>query len=264
MDLAAVQRFHGYQTLANPLADNGILEGNPCHEIALAVAKKVGVDFLFNVAITRDRRIAGIYCGELEAAHLAGCLDVARWTIATIEEPFDLVITNGGGFPLDQTFYQTVKGMCTALPALGQQSTLLIVSHCGEQLGSKAYTELMLRYDNDWRGFLRDIAASSQTALDQWEYQMQCRVLERIGQDKLWFVSDGIPADVQKRIAVSADPRPRRRRAASTAGYRRLPRCQSPCPRRHHPRWAVHDAEAKTVGRGCLLYVFSNQKNFIE
>ena len=28
-----------------------------------------GVDFLFNVAITRDRRIAGIYCGDLEAAH---------------------------------------------------------------------------------------------------------------------------------------------------------------------------------------------------
>lgn len=203
VDLATVQRFHGYQTLANPLADNGILEGNPCHEIALAVAKKIGVDFLFNVAITRDRRIAGIYCGQLEAAHLAGCLDVARWTIATIEEPFDLVITNGGGFPLDQTFYQTVKGMCTALPALGQQSTLLIVSHCGEQLGSKAYTDLMLRYNNDWRCFLRDIAASSQTALDQWEYQMQCRVLERIGQDKLWFVSDGIPADVQKRIAVA-------------------------------------------------------------
>ncbi|MBI5725931.1 MAG: nickel-dependent lactate racemase [Planctomycetes bacterium] len=204
VDLATVQRFHGYQTLSDPLADNGLLEGNPCHEIALKVAREVGVDFLFNVAITRDRRIAGIYCGELEAAHQAGCKQVADWTSAQIDGPFDLVVTNGGGFPLDQTFYQTIKGMCTALPALGPGSTLLQVSDCSQQLGSKAYTNLMLRWNNDWQGFLKSIEAKAdRTELDQWEYQMQCRVLSRIGMERLWFVSDGIPADMQKRIAVT-------------------------------------------------------------
>ena len=204
VDLATVQRFHGYETLADPRADNGILEGNPCHEIALAVARKVGVDFLFNVAITRERKIAGIYCGELESAHLAGCKDVADWTTAEIDGPFDMVITNGGGFPLDQTFYQTVKGTCTALPALERGSTLLQVSHCGEGLGSDAYTELMLRYDNDWRRFLADIESNKdRTLLDQWEFQMQCRVLARVGRESLWFVSDGIEGDVQRRIAVN-------------------------------------------------------------
>ena len=205
VDLATLQRFHGYETLADPRADNGVLEGNPCHEIALSVARKVGVDFLFNVAISLDRQIAGIYCGELEAAHLAGCKDVARWTTAEIDGPFDLVVTNGGGFPLDQTFYQTVKGMCTALPALEPGSTLLQVSHCGERLGSQAYTELMLGYDNDWRRFLGDIQRhKDRTLLDQWELQMQCRVLARIGREGLWFVSDGIEGDVQRRIAVKA------------------------------------------------------------
>jgi len=204
VDLATVQRFHGYDTLADPRADNGILEGNPCHEIALKVATAVGVDFLFNVAITRDRRIAGIYCGDLVEAHLAGCRQVAGWTTAEIDAPYDLVITNGGGFPLDQTFYQTVKGMCTALPALAEGSTLLQVSHCGEKLGSKAYTDLMLQWDNDWRGFLGEIEANRRrTRLDQWELQMQSRVLQRISIDNLWFVSDGIPADVQRHVAVT-------------------------------------------------------------
>ena len=204
VDLATVQRFHGYETLADDRADNGVLEGNPCHEIALAVARKVGVDFLFNVAISLDRQIAGVYCGELEAAHLAGCKDVARWTTAEIDAPFDLLVTNGGGFPLDQTFYQTVKGMCTALPALEPGSTLLQVSHCGERLGSQAYTELMLGYDNDWRRFLGDVERhKDRTLLDQWELQMQCRVLARIGRESLWLVSDGIEGDVQRRIAVS-------------------------------------------------------------
>jgi nickel-dependent lactate racemase len=203
VDLATIQRFHGYATLADPKADNGILDGNPCHEIALKVARAVEVDFLLNVAVTRDRRIAGVYGGDPEQAHLAGCRDVAEWTTAMIDGPFDLVVTNGGGFPLDQTFYQTVKGMCTALPALAKDSTLLIASHCGEQVGSPAYTELMLRYDNDWRTFLADIAASSETKLDQWEFQMQCRVLERIGQERIWFVSDGLATETQRHLAVT-------------------------------------------------------------
>ena len=204
VDLETVQRFHGYQTLSNPLADTGVLEGNPCHEIALVVAHRVGVDMLFNVAITGEREIAGIYCGDLEQAHAAGCKQVAKWTTAEIDGPYDLVITNGGGYPLDQTFYQTVKGMCTALPALTAGSTLLQVSQCGEQLGSQTFTDLMMKWDGDWRGFLAHIEANQdRTELDQWEFQMQSRVLAVIGPENLWFVSDGIPARVQMHIGVN-------------------------------------------------------------
>ena len=203
VDLETVQRFHGFETLADPRADTGRLEGNPCHDIALKIARKVGVDFLLNVAITGDRRIAGVYAGHLEAAHAAGCKQVAQWTTAEIDGPFDLLITNGGGLPLDATFYQTVKGMVTAMPALAETSTLLQVSQCGEQLGSAAYRELMLGYANQWRRFLDDIEADKgHTKLDQWEYQMQARVLDRIGMDRLWFVSDGIPQEVQQRLSV--------------------------------------------------------------
>jgi len=218
VDLATIQRFHGYRTLSDPRAENGVLDGNPCHAESLRVARAVGVDFLLNVAITRDRRVAAVFAGDLEAAHLAGCKQVAEWTSAVVSEPYDMVVTNGGGYPLDQTFYQTVKGQVTALPALQSGSVLLQISHCGEQLGSAAYTDLMLRWDNDWRGFLAHIAASGSTELDQWELQMQARVLERIGIEGLWFVSDGIPADIQEHIAVTPilghAPAPQRLQAA--------------------------------------------------
>ena len=204
VDLRTLQRFHGYAALADPRSDSGILDGNPCHAIALEIAHIVGIDFLLNVAITPDHHVAGVYCGDLEAAHLVGCRQVAQWTTAVIDGPFDLVVTSGGGFPLDQSFYQTVKGMCAALPALDSGSTLLQVSSCDDRLGSPSYTEWMLRWGHDWRGFLAHLAAHAEaTALDQWELQMHSRVLERIGIDKLWFVSDGVPADVQERIAVT-------------------------------------------------------------
>lgn len=203
VDLGTIQRFHGFDTLSDPRADTGVLDGNPCHEIALRVARTVGVDFLFNVTITRDRRIAGIFCGDLVRAHEAGCREAAESTRADIDAPFDLIVTSGGGFPLDQTFYQSCKGMCTAMPGLTDRSTLLQVSHCGEQLGSPAFADIVLKWGRDWRGFLADLEAHRDvTHLDQWQFQMQARVLERIGVDRLWFVTDGLPPDVQRRIAI--------------------------------------------------------------
>ena len=204
VDLKTIERFHSYATLAHPRADNGLLTGNPCHEIGLQIARLIGVDLLFNVALTPQREVAGIYCGDLEQAHLRGCEEVGQWTSALVDGPYDLVITNGGGFPLDQTFYQTVKGMVTALPALGQGSTLLQVSHCGEGLGSPAYEALMMRWGLCWQDFIAHLQAQEdETLLDQWELQMQCKVLARIGPQRLCFVSDNIEPSVQDCLAVN-------------------------------------------------------------
>jgi nickel-dependent lactate racemase len=204
VDLDTIQRFHGFRTLSHQLAVEGVLEGNPCHETALSVARETGVDFLFNVAINRRKEIIGIYCGELETAHGAGCHDVAACTTARPAQTFDIVVTCGGGYPLDQNFYQTVKAICMALPALHAESTLVVVSHCREQLGSPEYTDLMKRYAGRWRDFLADLAARpDRTEKDQWELQMQCRVLERVGQERILLVSDGLEPELQKVAGVT-------------------------------------------------------------
>ncbi len=206
-DLETIQRFHSFQTLDHPRADNGILEGNPCHAIALALARRVGADFLINVAITREREICGVFAGDLNKAHLEGCARVAALTSAQVQAPYDLVITSGGGAPLDRTFYQTVKGMVGALPALDRGSTLLQISSCAEGLGSPAYGELMKRWGQDWRGFVADRRANpGETLLDQWELQMQCKVLARIGPERLVLASDGMPRRLQREIGVTPCP----------------------------------------------------------
>jgi nickel-dependent lactate racemase len=202
VDLKTVQRFHGYQVMGDPSSVEGMLEGNPCHDIAIRVARLVGVDFLVNVTITHSRATAGIYAGDMVEAHLAGCRDVAAWCSDEIDEPYDLVVTNAGGFPLDANFYQTVKGMVTALPALHDRSTLVMLSACTE-VGSPEYTATMLRYANDWRRFLRDIAADRTTHKDQWQYQMHARVLARIGVDNLRLINDGLPIDTQRKLSVT-------------------------------------------------------------
>ncbi|MFO8064829.1 MAG: nickel-dependent lactate racemase [Spirochaetia bacterium] len=200
VDLQTIQRFHGYETLSDPRAKEGVLNGNPCHEVSLDVARRVGVDFLFNVAINKNKEIVGVYCGELEAAHQAGCGDVAKWTGVKLEQTYDIVVTHGGGYPLDQNFYQTVKGMCLALPALHTDSKLLLVSACTQQLGSEEYTTLMKRYSRGrWRQFLADAAKRTDvTEKDQWELQLQTRVLERIGEENVLFFSDHMEQGLQE------------------------------------------------------------------
>ena len=202
-DAATVQRFHSYPTMAHAGSTNGVLEGNPCHAESLRVAKLVGVDFLANVAIDRQRRPAAFFCGDMEKAHLAGAAQVGKWTGVKVDEPFDLIITNGGGYPLDQTFYQTVKGMVTPLPAMHEQTTVLIVSHCGEGVGSDQYNQTMMSWGSDWHGFLEHIASNDQVVKDQWQYQMHTRTLAKIGVDRLRFVTDGLSADLQPRLAVN-------------------------------------------------------------
>ena len=203
VDLNTIKRFHGYRTLAHPLATTGVLEGNPCHEESLRVAKLVGVDFLVNVSIAHDRRLAGVYCGDMVEAHVAGVRDVAQWTTAVIDEPFDLIITNGGGYPLDQTFYQTVKGMVCALPAAHEGSTILLASACAEGIGSPECIATLMRWGLDWRGFLNHIADPENFVKDQWQFQCQARVLERIGVERLCFFCDALPRDVQRKLGVN-------------------------------------------------------------
>ncbi|MEO0495276.1 MAG: lactate racemase domain-containing protein, partial [Actinomycetota bacterium] len=207
VDLDTVQRFHGVGVMGDPNSVEGRLEGNPCHEEAMRVCGIVGIDFLVNVAITDEREPSGIYAGDWREAFAAGCADVAGWTSATLDEPYDLVVTSAGGFPLDKNFYQTVKGMCTAMPALKEGATLLMFSAC-EEIGEPEYVALFDRFGNDWRAFLEHIETSGRTDKDQWEYQMQTRVLQRIGVERLVLANDGLDEATQRRIATTPCPAP--------------------------------------------------------
>ncbi|MEM7625102.1 MAG: nickel-dependent lactate racemase [Planctomycetota bacterium] len=205
VDLETIQRFHGYAFMGDPNTVEGRLEHNPCHDEALRVARLVRPDFLVNVAITHDRKPAGVYAGDLEEAFLVGCRDVAEWTGAGVDEPFDLVVTCAGGFPLDQSFYQTSKGLVGALPALREDSTLLMLAACTE-IGEPEYVSFFDRFGPDWRAFLDHIATSGITEKDQWALHMQTRLLRHIGVEKLMFANDGLSLEDQIRIGTTPCP----------------------------------------------------------
>jgi hypothetical protein len=96
--------------------------------------------------------------------------------------------------------------MVTALPACHEQTTLIILSDCSQGIGSESYTQVMLRWSNRWREFLEHISHSPEVRKDQWQAQMHCRVLERIGQPRLWMATDGLPPQTVQKCWTTPAP----------------------------------------------------------
>ena len=89
--------MHGPQILEHPNASVGVLDDNPFHIEATEIALMAGVDFNLNVAIDNERRITGVFAGELVESHRAGCEFVEKRVTATLPHAADLVIVSSAG-----------------------------------------------------------------------------------------------------------------------------------------------------------------------
>jgi len=203
VDLGTLQKFHGYTFLSDLHARVGNLEANPCHQESLDVAQIVRPDFIFNVTVNAEGSITGIFAGDLEQAHEAGIAFVRKTMVVRVDQPFDVVFTCGGGYPLDTTFYQTVKGMVLAAEYVRPGGSIVVASGCQHGIGSKAYCDLMFRY-RDYREFLTTIAGSDRTELDQWEFQMHARVLAKTGLDGLIMACDRLDREILQKCHVTS------------------------------------------------------------
>jgi nickel-dependent lactate racemase len=197
--LETIQAWHSPRFLEHPLATNGELEGNPVHEEALAIAKMARAHFIVDVALDSNRQVYDVFAGDVEVAWLAGVSRVERVVRAEIAEPVDVVLTSGGGFPLDQTFYQAIKGMVGALPILRPGGHVVIVAACDEGIGHSHFADLLHTF-HSLEGFVSTIQRPDWRAVpDQWQVEELAKVVRLA---KVWMVCRGIGADDLSRLFV--------------------------------------------------------------
>lgn len=201
--LETVKTFHSFAFLDNPFAANGILKDNPLHYEALSIARQADAGFCVNLVVDRNHRIIEATAGDLEASHKSACAFVNKHTCPAVEQEKDVVLTSGGGFPLDATFYQCVKGMVSCLPAVKRGGIVISTGSCSEGIGSSEYQNIMHEYSNRWREFLTHIKESGNIIKDQWQFQMHTRTLEHVGDENLIFVTDGLSASDLSKLSVN-------------------------------------------------------------
>ena len=185
-----ITTFHSARFMEQPTCDNCILDGNPLHAEQLEIVAMLGDIQAVNVVIDEERRISLANFGEVVESHLKAVDHVRDYAEVGVKERFATVVTSAAGYPLDKTYYQTIKGMVGPLDIIAPGGTLVIASACSEGMGSDEYINsqrnLIARGAEQ---FLRDIENKSHAAVDEWQTEMLLKPL-RIGQVKLY--TDGL------------------------------------------------------------------------
>jgi lactate racemase len=187
-----ITTFHNSAFMAHPRAANCVLDGNPLHEEQLAIVGMLGGALALNTVIDDRRRLAFVNFGEIVASHLEAVAFARRYAQVAVHRRFHTVVTSAAGYPLDKTYYQTVKGMVGPLDILEPGGDLIVASACSEGMGSKHYVEAQRRLvDLGPDGFAASIERKPHADIDEWQTQMQLRPM-RVGRVRLY--TDGLDA----------------------------------------------------------------------
>jgi len=195
-----ITTFHSERFMSHPRAANCVLEGNPLHEEQLEIMAKLGSALALNTVIDEYRNLSFVNFGEVVQSHLLAVDFIRRYAVVPVARRFSTVVTSAAGYPLDKTYYQTVKGMVAPIDILAPGGDLLIVSECAEGMGSSEYVDAQRRLLGlGPEGFMADISAKRFADIDEWQTQMQLKPM-RVGSVHLY--SQGLDAEAVRLTGV--------------------------------------------------------------
>lgn len=197
--------LHSAGILDDPNCAACNIEGNPLHleqlEVLSMLRAHAGSEvYAVNTVIDEDRNLAFVNFGEIESSHQAAMDFAARYCTVQLPSKFETIVTSAAGYPLDQTYYQAVKGMVTPLSILEKNGTLVLAAECKEGLGSDAYRKSQRDLINEGtKAFLKRISQKSKADIDEWETQMQANAQEDF---EFCLVSDGLSGEDRELTSV--------------------------------------------------------------
>lgn len=195
-----ILKFHSPPMIGHRQSRTGNTAGNPIHVMSRRVAGMAGVDFICNVTLSEERRITGVFSGDLDAAHETGIAHVDRQSKVPCRAA-DIVVTSAAGYPLDTTLYQSVKGMLGALPAIKPGGTMILASGMSQGIGSPEFSAMC--------GTLRDVDEfleriyNAPVVADQWQLQEMMQVLQKC---EVMVVTDGVPPEFLRDCLLTPMP----------------------------------------------------------
>jgi nickel-dependent lactate racemase len=174
--LRTVLGNHDAGMIGCPSATWGTTWGNPIWEEAREVALGIGSVFLLNVTLNRNKEVTGVYAGDLDTAHAAGCAAVRNTAMVPVADPFDIVITSNSGYPLDLNLYQAVKGMSAAAQVVRDGGSIIVAAECWDGIPDHGRYGQLLREADGPQALLDRITAPGFLMQDQWEAQVQAQI----------------------------------------------------------------------------------------
>lgn len=182
--------FHSAAILNEKNATSLVLEGNPCHEEALRIAKMAGVDFTVNVTLDSQKRLTGVFCGELEKAHLAAIEHLRSFITIELDQLYEVAITQAGEVGVNH--YQCAKAAFEASRAVKAGGRIILAGNLTEPepVGGRNYKQMLrLIVRSGWEDFIRTILSDDWSFVpEQWEAQMWAKVFEKLADPKHLYI----------------------------------------------------------------------------
>ncbi len=182
-----IRTFHSARFMESEFATSCNLADNPLHETQLEIVSMLAGPVLsLNTVLDDQRNLVYASFGEVVASHLAAVEFARQSCEVTVGRKFHTVLTSSAGYPLDKTYYQTVKGMVTPLDILADGGDLIIVSECSEGFGSEEFRAAQKNLvEMGPEAFLQTLTSKSLADIDEWQTEMQLKPM-RVGSIKLY------------------------------------------------------------------------------
>lgn len=171
-----IRTFHSARFIEDALATQCNLDGNPLHEEQLEIVKMLGDVYAINTVIDDHRQLAFVNFGEIITSHLEAVAFAHKACTVDVQRRYRTLVTSAAGYPLDKTYYQSVKGMVTPLDILDQGANLILAADCSEGIGSDEYRAAQKRLlDEGSDAFLEGILKKQFADIDEWQTEMLLR-----------------------------------------------------------------------------------------
>jgi nickel-dependent lactate racemase len=176
--LRTVQHFHRAALIADPATTWGDVARNPLQRLTREMTALCPPHAIVNVTLNRAKAITGVFAGAVTAAHDAGCAAALHEATTPVPRRFPVVVTTNSGHPLDQNFYQTVKGISAAARIVEPDGTILALSRCDAGLPDEGEFRAILADPRPSPELHRAIRDAAVTRHDQWQVQTLLQCLE--------------------------------------------------------------------------------------
>lgn len=177
--LDTVRHFHRNSLIADPSVSWGNLEDNALQAVCREMVSMCPPDCMVNVTLNLDKKITGIYIGDFIDAHRIGCEQAMHEAMIEIPQQFPIVVSTNSGYPLDQNFYQAVKGISAAARICEPGGHIIIACECADGLPHDGEFAEQLSEPISDTALLEKIMTAPKTRHDQWQVQS----LLQIGQN---------------------------------------------------------------------------------
>jgi lactate racemase len=176
-DIDSIMHYHRASVIGDRRSTWGVLEGNPTQAHVRAYGALLPLDFCINVTLNRRREVTAVFAGDPIVAHERGCEFAKATAMVACPEPFPIVVTTNGGYPLDQNLYQAVKGMSAAAQIVSRDGLILAAARCSDGFPDHGNFKRLLFEHASPRAVLDTILAPGFSVYDQWEAQLLAMIL---------------------------------------------------------------------------------------